>query len=327
VEQPARPSTFLKESTMKKRIALLASLPFAIALPAQADEHLLGYVAGAETLPQGASDAYFFVTRRWDKGQGDYTAYDTDVEYEYGVTNRLTATVALKGQSIDASGLVIDGYLPGAENYGTKPSGVEAKLKYNFLSAAKDPVGLSGTFSLKQNWLDPHSGKDKDTTKADFALQLQKLLLDDQLTLIANTGIEATYAKRAPLDAATQASADASMQALTGDPAASFEWPTEPEMEIEFRLGAGASYRFAPSWSVGVETLYQTEFETEVGQERWSWFAGPSIHYGGKQWWATLTWFEQIAGGKEQYINQADSDLHLIEKTEHELRFKLGYNF
>jgi opacity protein-like surface antigen len=311
-----------------KPTASLAALAAALlTLPAQADENLLGYVSGAETLPQGASEAYLFVTRRWDKGQGDYTAYDTEVEYEYGLTHRLTASLALKGQSIDASGLVIDGYLPGAENYGLKPSGIEAKLKYNFLSAAKDLVGLSGTFALKQNWFDPHSGKDKDTTKADFSLQLQKLLLDDQLTLVANTGIEATYAKRAPLDAATQASANAAMQALTSDPGASFEWPTEPEMEIEFKLGAGASYRFASNWSIGAETLYQTEFETEVGQERWSWFAGPSIHYGGEKWWATLTWFEQLAGGKEQYINQADDNLHLIEKTKHELRFKLGYNF
>lgn len=314
---------------MKTRITIIASLPFAIALtlPAEADENLLGYVSGAETLPRGASEAYLFVTRRWDKDRGEYTAYDAEAEYEYGLTHRLTGSVALKGQSIDASGLVIDGYLPGAENYGIKPSGIEAKLKYNFLSPAKDAVGLSGTFALKQNWRDPHSGKDKDTTKADFSVQLQKLLLDDQLTLVANTGVEATYAKRAPLDAATQASADTAMQALTGDPGASFEWPTEPEMEIEFKLGAGASYRVAPNWSIGAETLYATEFETDVGQERWSLFAGPSIHYGGEKWWATLTWFEQLAGGKEQYINQADDSLHLIEKTKHELRFKLGYNF
>jgi len=298
-----------------------------LSLPAAADENLLGYVSGAETLPKGASEVYLFVTHRWDKDQGNYSANDVSVEYEYGLTHRLTGTLELKGQSIDTSGLVIDGYLPGANQYGLKPSGVEAKLKYNFLSAAKDPVGLSGTFSLVQLWRDPHSGLDKDTTQAEFGLQLQKLLLDDQLTLMANTGLEATYAKRAPLSSATQASADAAIQALTNDPSASFEWATEPEMEIEFKLGAGASYRFAPNWSAGIETLYETEFETEVGQERWSVFAGPSIHYGGKQWWATLTWFEQLAGGKEKYINQANDDLHLIEKTRHELRFKLGYNF
>ena len=304
--------------------ALAAAL---IALPAGADENLLGYVAGAETLPQGASDAYFTATRRWDKGRGDYTAHDYTAEYEYGLTHRLTGGIELKGQSIDAGGLVIDGYMPGAESYGIKASGVEARLKYNFLSPAKDGLGLSTTFSLQQSWLDPHSGKDKDVTKFELGLQLQKLLLEDQLSLMLNTGLEGTYAKRAALDATTQAGADAEMQALTGDPSASFEWPTDPEMEIEFKLGGGAAYRFAPNWYVGAEALYETEFETEVGQERWSVFAGPSIHYGGEKWWATLTWFEQLAGGKEQYINQADDSLHLIEKTKHELRFKLGYNF
>lgn len=310
--------------TTLRMAALVATL---FSLPVAADENLLGYVSGAETLPQGASEAYLFVTHRWDKDQGNYSANDVSVEYEYGLTHRLTGTIELRGQSIDTSGLVIDGYLPGANRYGLKPSGVEGKLKYNFLSAAKDPVGLSGTFSLVQLWRDPHSGLDKDTTKAEFGLQLQKLMLDDQLTLMANTGFEATYAKRAPLSSATQASADAAIQTLQNDPSASFEWATEPEMEIEFKLGAGASYRFASNWSAGIETLYETEFETEVGQERWSVFAGPSIHYGSKQWWATLTWFEQLAGGKEKYINQANDNLHLIEKTRHELRFKLGYNF
>lgn len=308
--------------------AILAAVATAVlALPTHADESVLGYVSGAETLPQGANDAYLTVTRRWDKGRGDYTAHDYGLEFERGFTHRLTAGIELKGQGVDASGLVIDGYLPGPEQYGFKASGVEAKLKVNFLSPAKDDVGLSASFSLQQNWLDPHSGQDKDTTKFELGLQAQKLLLDDQLALLLNTGLEGTYAKRAPLDATTQAAADARMQALTGDAAATFEWPTEPEMEVEFKLGAGASYRFAPNWTVGAEALYETEFETEVGQERWSVFAGPSIHYGGKQWWSTLTYFNQLAGGGEQYHDQADTDVHFIEKTAHELRVKIGYNF
>ena len=180
--------------------ALAAAL---IALPAAADENLLVYVAGAETLPQGASDAYFTATLRWDKGRGDYTAHDYTAEYEYGLTHRLTGGIELKGQSIDASGLVIDGYMPGAESYGIKASGVEARLKYNFLSPAKDDLGLSTTFSLQQSWLDPHSGKDKDVTKFELGLQLQKLLLEDQLSLMLNAGLEGAYAKRAALDAAT----------------------------------------------------------------------------------------------------------------------------
>jgi opacity protein-like surface antigen len=308
--------------------ARLTALAVALlALPGHADEHLLGYVSGAETLPQGASEAYVFVTQRWDKARGEYSARDYTLEYEHGLTHRLTGAVELKGQSIDTTGLVIDGYLPGTEQYDLRASGIEGKLKYNFLSPAKDALGLSATFALQQSWLDPHSGRDKDTTKFELGLQLQKLLLDDQLTLMLNTGLEGTYAKRKALDASTQASADAAIQALTADPAATFEWSTEPEMELEFKLGGGAAYRFAPNWTVGAEALYETEFETDVGQERWSVFAGPSIHYGGQRWWATLTWFEQIAGGGEQYLAQADDNLHLIEKTRHELRLKLGYNF
>lgn len=294
---------------------------------AQADENLLGYISGAETLPQGASEAYLWLTKRWDKGTGHYAAYDSKLEYEHGLTHRLTGSIAIKGQSIDTNGLVIDGYLPGAEKYGIKPSGVDAAFKYNFLSPAKDDIGLSGKIELAYSWLDPHSGQDKHSTQAEFSLQVQKYFLDDQLVALINTGLEATYAVRDPLSPALQSSADAAMQALTGDPAATFDWPTKNEMEVELKLGGGLSYRFAPKWYVGVEALYETEFETEVGMERWSVFAGPSIHYGSKQWWATLTWFEQLRGGREQYINQPDSELHLIEKTKHEIRLKLGYNF
>jgi hypothetical protein len=92
-------------------------------------------------------------------------------------------------------------------------------------------------------------------------------------------------------------------------------------------VGVGLAYRFAPRWFVGVETYYETEFETDVGQERWSWHAGPTLHYGDKAWWATLTWMPQLRGGGETYPEQTDTDLHLIEKTEQEIRLKLGYNF
>ena len=108
---------------------------------------------------------------------------------------------------------------------------------------------------------------------------------------------------------------------------AGFDWPTDPEMEIEVTLGTGLTYRFMPSWFFGVETQYQTEFETVVGQERWSLFLGPSLHYGGQRWWATLTYFPQLVGGKEKYAGQINQHLHLIEKTKREVRFKLGVNF
>ncbi|WP_196140616.1 DUF6662 family protein [Aliikangiella sp. G2MR2-5] len=279
--------------------------------PLMAGENLLGTVQGAETLPEGAYELYQKVTIRSDKGQGDYRATNYETELEYGATNKLSVTGSLKMLSLDTSGLIIDGYLPKENDLSLKVSGVEGKLKYMFLSPAMDDIGLSGSIALDYDWVDPHSGQDKDTFSLETALQLQKFMLEGQFVWLGNFGMEATYAKR---------------DELSGLPA-DFDWPTEPEMEIEFKLGTGFSYRFAPKWFVGFEAFYETEFETEVGQERWSFFAGPSLHYGTADWWWTVSWLPQIKGGGEQYEGQLDTDLHLIEKTEQELKLKVGINF
>jgi len=294
------------------RIGLLAGLMMAgAAVPALADENLLGYLSGVETLPEGAKEVYLWVTQREDKGVGTYRATDVEAEYEYGITARLTGALALKGQSIYTRGILIDGYVPGDMSYSLRASGIEAKLKYMFLSPALDPVGLAGRVGLEYSWLDPHSGQDKRKVSATTDLLLQKFFLDDQLVAVANLGMESTYARREPID----------------NLPVSFEWSTDPEMEIELKAGVGLAYRFAPRWFVGVETFYETEFETEVGQERWSWHAGPSLHYADRAWWATLTWMPQLRGGGVTYPGQTDTDLHLIEKTKQELRVKVGYNF
>jgi hypothetical protein len=216
-----------------------------------------------------------------------------------------------KAMGLNTSGLVIDGYLPGDKKFNFKSQGIEIAAKYNFLSPAKDDFGLSGTASFDYNWIDPHSGQRKKTYSAEFGLQAQKYFLDGQLIAVANVGLEATYAKRKP---------------LANPPTPDFDWPTDPEMEIEPTVGAGISYRFAPGWFVGAELVHQTEFETEVGRERWSMFAGPTLHYGGQKWWGTLTYFHQVRGGGEAFDGQPAS-LHLIEKTRNELRLKVGFNF
>ncbi|MDX1802905.1 MAG: DUF6662 family protein [Alcanivorax sp.] len=293
---------------------LLAGLTLPAALLAQsahADENLFGYVAGAETLPKGSGELYQWVTSRDDKGQGTYHAINTKTELEYGVTDRFSTSASLKMQSIDTHGLIIDGYLPKAEKYGLRPSGVELGMKYNFLKPALDPIGLATYFSVNYDWLDPHSGQDKDTLSMELKLLAQKYFMEGRLIWVGNLGMESTYADRAEID----------------NLPAGFDWPTDPEMEIEFKTGTGLSYRFVDNWYIGAETVYETEFETEVGQERWSVFLGPTLHYASKKWWATLTWFKQVKGGGEMYAGQQDHDLHLVEKTEQEVRLKLGYNF
>jgi Family of unknown function (DUF6662) len=286
-------------------------LTLAMAEPAAADENLLGYVKGAEPLPRGAWELYQWLTSRSGKGAGRYVALDAKTEFEYGVTDRFSVAANLKLQSIETSGLMIDGYLPADEKYGLRFSGIEGSVKYNFLSPAREKFGLSTYVSLIYDRLDAHSGQDKKKYSVEAQLLAQKYFLDGELVWVGNLGTEATHATRGAI------------ASLPPD----FEWTTDPEIEWEWRLGSGASYRFAPNWYAGLELVYETEFETEVGQERWSLFAGPSLHYGSERWWATLTWTPQIKGGGERYPGQIDTDLHLIEKTEREVRLKFGLNF
>ncbi len=275
-----------------------------------ADEGLFGYVKGAEPLPKGAWDAEQWFTWRGGKGQGSYNALDTKTEIEYGFTDRFQGGVAFYGLGINTSGLLIDAYQPGDKHYPFRPAGVEASVKYTYLTPALDPIGLSQYTSLNYFWLDVNSGFRKNVYSFETFLIAQKYLLDGQLVAAANLGIEATSATRQPIE---------------GLPA-DFEWPLTPEMEIEITASAGITYRFAPNWFIGAEVFYQAEHETEVGQERWSLQAGPTLHYGGEKFWVTLTWLPQLAGGGVTYPGQT-YNLQLIEKTQQEIRLKIGLNF
>lgn len=300
-------------TAFKKSMAMVVmGLGISVA-DAQADEALFGYLRGAETLPKGATEVVQHLTRRWDKGAGSYTAYDSKTELEHGFTDRFTGAAYILGQSVNTQGLLIDGYIPADANTGPKFSGVELSAKYNFLSPAKDDFGLSIYVSGTYASLDPHSGQKKDKYMVETWLLAQKNFLDDQLIWVGNLGLESTYAVRLPIEGMT----------LTQD-----QWPTTPEMELGILAGTGLSYRVAPNWYVGAEALYDSEYETEVGRERWSLQAGPNVHYGAKNWWFTATWLPQLKGGGfETYPGQTDTNLHLIEKTKQEVRLKVGFNF
>jgi len=301
----------MRRLAMKASPLLLAASAIALPTAARADENLFGYVTGVETLPKGTSEAYLVNTLRSDKGQGEYRAVDTEIELEHGLTDRITLTGAMSFISVDTHGLIIDGYLPKSADYALHFSGAEVKGKFNILSPALDDFGLAVITSAEWKRLDPHSGQKKTEYEGRVVLAAQKYFRQGQIVWVGNFGLKAGYEDRASID----------------DLPPDFDWPTTPEMEIEIKASTGLTYRFAPSWFIGAETEWTSEYETEVGQERWSWFAGPTIHYGGEKIWATLTWFPQIRGGGERYAGQTEDHLHLIEKTKNEVRLKLGYNF
>lgn len=287
-----------------------AILLLAAANPSRAED-LFGYIRGAETLPKGEVEVKQWLTQRTNKGQGSYRAMDSKTEIEYGVTDRFQVIGEIHAQSVRTAGLLIDGYIPGDNRTGLLLSGLEFGAKYNFLSPAKDDFGLSARASIGFGRLDRHSGRRKSEIEVDFGLQAQKYFMEGQLVWVGNANVSAAQAKRA---------------AIANLPVG-FEWPTTPENEINFRAGTGVSYRFAPGWFASLEAVRESEYETEIGLERWSLFAGPSIHWADRKWWVTATWFQQLRGGGQTYAGQTDTQLHLIEKTKNEIRVKVGYDF
>ena len=298
---------------MKKSIkwsAVALSCGLALSQFAYSDEGLFGYVKGAEPLPKGALDFEQWFTWRGGKDLGSYNALDTKTELEYGITDRFAASIAMWGLGINSSGLMIDAYIPGDKKYPWRPDGVEAAVKYNYLTPALDDFGLAQYTSLSYFWYDVNSGYRKNVYAFETFLLAQKYFLDGQLVWAGNLGIEADSATRQPI------------QGLPED----FEWPLTPEMEIAITISTGLTYRIFSNWFVGAEIFYQTEHETVVGQERWSLQAGPTIHYAAKDWWATLTWMPQLVGGGTPFPGQTYNQ-QLIEKTSQEIRFKIGINF
>jgi hypothetical protein len=298
---------------MKKSIkwsAVALSCGLALSQSAYSDEGLFGYVKGAEPLPKGALDFEQWFTWRGGKDLGSYNALDTKTELEYGITDRFAASIAMWGLGINSSGLMIDAYIPGDKKYPWRPDGIEAAVKYNYLTPALDDFGLAQYTSLSYFWYDVNSGYRKNVYAFETFLLAQKYFLDGQLVWAGNLGIEADSATRQPI------------QGLPED----FEWPLTPEMEIAITISTGLTYRIFSNWFVGAEIFYQTEHETVVGQERWSLQAGPTIHYAAKDWWATLTWMPQLVGGGTPFPGQTYNQ-QLIEKTSQEIRFKIGINF
>ena len=140
-------------------------------------EDLFGYLRGAETLPKGEVEVKQWRTQRSNKGQGAYRAIDSKTEIEYGVTDRFQVIGEINVQSVRTEGLLVDGYIPGDNRTGLLLSGLELGAKYNFLSPAKDDIGLSAKAGIGFGRLDRHSGRRKREIEVDFGLQAQKYFM------------------------------------------------------------------------------------------------------------------------------------------------------
>jgi len=93
-----------------------------------------------------------------------------------------------------------------------------------------------------------------------------------------------------------------------------------------FTGAAGVAYRFAPNWYAGVEIHTRSEyplFDLDNFEHR-VFYAGPSLHYSQKNWWATLTWNYQVYG---KGVDEPADGQTFAEETRQLFRLKVGFNF
>jgi hypothetical protein len=292
--QFARPP--VASARMNKTVRFLTALAVlgGAIVSTRADEHLFGYVRGAETLPKGHADLYQFVTLRTGKDRGSYYGWDSDTEVEYGFTDKFQMGFAVVQHFFD-----IDDVPDLREGSFYKFGGVELSGKYRFKSVFKDGYGLAYRQEVAYLRYDDVAGIIQE--EIDFAPELifQKNFLDDTLIFAANAGTKFAWGKK---------------------PAEEYDY------EITFQGAAGLSYRFAPNWFFGPEAHMRSEFpEFDFGfHEHSVIFVGPALHYGAKNWWGTFSYAYQIWG---EGVDEPSIGKTYAEEARNEFRLKVGFNF
>lgn len=276
------------------RSALLAAaiLP-ALASTMHADENNFGYAYGTEILPKGHSEIYQWVTYRTGKADGSYRALDLQTEFEHGISDRLQASLYLNAIQHNVSD--VTGF---TDRDQFRFNGLQGSLKYSLSSPYKDPVGVALYVEPGYKRYSRKSGKREDIYFFETKLLLQKNAMEGALIWVANLTAE--------LERENDIGAG--------------EWETE----LELQFSGGFSYRIAPGWFVGAETLFTSAFEgarlDDLGE--YAIFAGPNLHYASARWWTTLTVMPQLTGWPE---NSGARNLDNFEKVE--VRLKVGINF
>ena len=230
--------------------------------------------------------------------EGTYRGFDFETEIEHGFTDRFQASLSIEQRYIYNKG--VDGdrdALDDTDAY--RFGGLTASGKYRFLSPFKDPVGLAARVEGGYLWHDEVDGLVQHERYIKPEIDLQKDFLEDRLMCVANLGVEWAWGKQ-PAE----------------------QYPKE----LAFEGATGVAYRFAPNWFIGGEIHTRWEypqFDFDNFEHR-VYYAGPSIHYSQKNWWATLTWNYQIYG---KGVDEPADGQTFAEETRHIFRLKVGLNF
>jgi hypothetical protein len=266
----------------------------------RADEPVTGFVYTTDLLPEGKYEVEQWMTWRAHKAVGVYNVIEARSEFEYGVTDAFQLSGYINYEWAEAyHNNVIDGTTLPPETFAqldvgpdenfhtTRFTGVALEGIYRILSPYTDPIGLAVL-------IEPTVGP--SLRELETRVIVQKNYFDDRLILAFNLTV-AQEVRRVP-----------------GDPSApvgSDDFNKHWDKETDMNFGLAGSYRFAPNWSFGLELQHEREwaglnpFDGDKATNA-AFYFGPTIHYGGEHFFATLTVLDQLPWGKDDANNEPD---------------------
>lgn len=294
-------------------------------VPAFADEPLFGFIVTTDTLPKGQKEVEQWVTLREGRSQGDFHVVQTRTEVSWGVTDKLQVSGYLNLAYANTFHNTPSGDTGPPEifaDYTADPDrrfkklrleSVSAEALYRISSPYTSPVGAA-------IYIEPSIGPRTRELEARFILQ--KNFMQDRLVFAANATLGYEWRK------------------LQADPTAdpgTVEATTHWDKETDVNFGFAGSYRFASNWSAGAEIQNEHEWaglNPFKGDHRTNeaWYTGPSLHYGGRHFFATATMLVQLPWAHD-YANQgADSFVvngisNADDFEKYRFRLKVGYYF
>lgn len=249
------------------------------AITVRADEPLFGFTYTTDLLPKGKLEIEQWSTTRYDKyPSGKFWLEENRTEFEYGVNDRLQLSLYANYNTTSAFHNGPYGattppesfayYNPGPDDHfnASRFVGVSGEAIYRILSPYTHRIGLA-------IYEEPTFGA--GFIESESKLILQKNYLDDRLVLAGNL----TYAPE--------------WRRLVSD-----SDPTKLSLqeETDANVDLGGTYRFVRNWSAGLELLNEREFNSYnfTHESNSGYYLGPSVHYGGKHFFATALFLAQM---------------------------------
>ena len=265
---------------------LAAALHFSFA---NAGEGVFGWIYTLDLQPKGTLEFEQRLQLNQQQAAGKYDAWTARTELEYGLTNDLLVAGYINSyytsanqnytnpEACEDAPTCTGGYgVPSSHDPSTpyRRSGIEGgslEAIYRITNPVTSLVGVG-------LYLEPSWGRNKDEIEA--RLLLQSNFIDDRLILAANIVAEQEQLK----------SNGFLLQ------------------ESQVDLLVGASYRFIPKLSAGLEARFHNDFYGYMWQSptQNAIFVGPNVHYAEKDWWVTAAWRYQLPGGTCHNIGAGD---------------------